>query len=87
MEAQFYLVLPFLLRWVTRVRLGGFGAFGVVILGGMALRAVLGGWHLVNGEVEPPAFQTLIYYATWTRRRWAWGWRRWRVSGRGRGNG
>lgn len=67
-EAQSYLALPFLLRWMVGWRRGGFLVAGGVILAGMILRATLAALHLTaEGEVSPRAFQTLIYYATWTR--------------------
>ena len=68
-EGQFYLVLPFLLGWlVPRPRLG-IGVAGGVVLGGIALRAVLAYTHPAadGAGVSGQASQTLIYYATWTR--------------------
>ena len=66
-EAQFYLALPFLLLAVVPRRHGGLVLAGVVILAGVALRAVLAHLNLRDGEMPGRAFQTLIYYPTWTR--------------------
>ena len=68
-EAQFYLVLPFLLLWVAQKRHAGIVAAGGVIFVGIALRAVIAYAHPAadgNG-VSGRAFQTLVYYPTWTR--------------------
>ena len=68
-EAQFYLVLPFLLLWIAQKCYAGIIAAGGVIVIGVALRAVLVHLHpAADGSgVSSRAFQTLVYYPTWTR--------------------
>ena len=69
-EAQFYLVLPFLLMLIVPRRHAGMVVGATVILAGMVLRALLASYHpaLSPGSgVSWRAFQRLIYYPTWTR--------------------
>ena len=68
-EAQFYLVLPFLLLWVARRRHTGIIVAGGVVVAGIVLRAVIAHLHpAADGSgVSGQAFQTFIYYPTWTR--------------------
>ncbi|MGI8819810.1 MAG: acyltransferase family protein [Chthoniobacterales bacterium] len=67
-EAQFYLLLPFVLLGIARFRRGGFMIAGFLLLGGLLLRAGLAYSLSPDGATVPfRGFQPLIYYATWTR--------------------
>ncbi len=66
-EAQFYFILPFLLLALARWPRSAIAVAGSVILGGMALRAMIALITSVDGVVPFRAFQSLIYYPTWTR--------------------
>ncbi|MBA2743946.1 MAG: acyltransferase [Chthoniobacterales bacterium] len=65
-EAQFYLLLPFVLTRLSRSRRGAIAPC-LVIIGGFLLRGAIA-YSLSNNEAVPfRGFQQLIYYATWTR--------------------
>lgn len=66
-EAQFYLLLPFVLIALARSRRLAIAAPGIIILGGILLRATIAFSLVQNGAVPFRGFQPLIYYATWTR--------------------
>jgi peptidoglycan/LPS O-acetylase OafA/YrhL len=66
-EDQFYLLLPLILILVSRSPRAGFILPGVIVLGGIALRAFLGWQNLAETGVSFRGFQTWIYYPTWTR--------------------
>lgn len=66
-EAQFYLVLPFLLRFFAPSSRGWIAVAAGVIIGGMLLRFAIASVTAVEGVVPFRAFQSLIYYPTWTR--------------------
>ena len=67
-EGQFYLALPFLLALIVPRRHAGWLVAGATVLAGLLLRAVIGYTHPgAEGGVDGRAFQTLGYYATWTR--------------------
>jgi peptidoglycan/LPS O-acetylase OafA/YrhL len=66
-EDQFYLLLPLVLLCLIRWRRAAFAVPCAIVLGGLALRWFLARQNLIEGGVYGPAFQTWIYYATWTR--------------------
>jgi len=66
-EDQFYLALPLILILVSRSPCARFILPGVIVLGGIALRAFLAWQNLAETGVSFGGFQTWIYYPTWTR--------------------
>ena len=66
-EDQFYLVLPFVLLFISRWRRAAFIIPCALVLGGLILRASLAYQNLGETGVAFRGFQTWIYYATWTR--------------------
>ncbi|MEY2479322.1 MAG: hypothetical protein QOI04_249 [Verrucomicrobiota bacterium] len=66
-EAQFYLVLPFLLVLLARLGRGAIVLPVAVLIGGVILRAAIAYSISTNGIVPFRGFQSLIYYATWPR--------------------
>ena len=66
-EDQFYLLLPFVLLFVNRWRRAAFLVPCLLVLGGLTLRAFLAFQNLNETGVSFRAYQTWIYYATWTR--------------------
>jgi peptidoglycan/LPS O-acetylase OafA/YrhL len=66
-EDQFYLLLPLVLLLVIRSRRAALIVPCAIVLGGLGLRWFLARQNLGDGGVSFRAFQTLIYYATWTR--------------------
>lgn len=66
-EDQFYLILPFVLLLILRFRHSAFIVPGAIVLGGLALRGFLAAHNLGETGVNFRAFQTWIYYVTWTR--------------------
>lgn len=66
-EAQFYLVLPFVLIALARKRRATMAAPCIVIGAGILLRASIAYSLATDGAVPFRGFQQLIYYATWTR--------------------
>lgn len=68
-EDQFYLVLPVLLFFLVRWKRAAFLVPILVVLGGCALRGYLAASHpnAAGNGVSGRAFQSLIYYPTWTR--------------------
>jgi peptidoglycan/LPS O-acetylase OafA/YrhL len=66
-EDQFYLLLPFILLFVSRWRGAGLLVPGLIVLGGLALRTFLAFHNLTETGVTFRGYQTWIYYATWTR--------------------
>ena len=69
-EAQFYLVLPFVLWLIVPRRHAGMVVGVAVILTGIVLRALIAYYHPAlppDTGVSWRAFQRLIYYPTWTR--------------------
>ncbi len=66
-EGQFYLALPFLLVWLVRRRQAGVVVGCGAVLAGLALRGILAFLHPGATGVSGQAYQTLIYYPTWTR--------------------
>lgn len=66
-EDQFYLLLPLVLLLVIRSRRVALIVPCVIVLGGFALRWFLAIQNLGETGVNFRAYQTLIYYATWTR--------------------
>jgi len=66
-EDQFYLVLPFVLLLIVRLRHAAFIVPCAIVLGGLALRWFLAVQNLGEAGVDFRAFQTWIYYATWSR--------------------
>ncbi|MDQ6625966.1 MAG: acyltransferase [Verrucomicrobiota bacterium] len=66
-EAQFYLVLPFVLLALRKVGRGAVAIACAVIIGGIVLRATIAYSIAIDGAVPFRGFQRLIYYATWTR--------------------
>lgn len=66
-EAQFYLVLPFVLVVIVRHRNAGL-VLAIAMIGmGLVLRGVLGYANPGETGVSLRAFQRFIYYPTWTR--------------------
>jgi peptidoglycan/LPS O-acetylase OafA/YrhL len=66
-EDQFYLLLPLVLLLVIRSRRVALIVPCAIVLGGLGLRWFLARQNLGDGGVSFRGFQTLIYYATWTR--------------------
>jgi peptidoglycan/LPS O-acetylase OafA/YrhL len=66
-EDQFYLLLPLVLLFVIRWRPAAVIIPCVIVLGGIALRAVLAWQNPAETGVSFRGFQTWIYYPTWTR--------------------
>jgi peptidoglycan/LPS O-acetylase OafA/YrhL len=66
-EDQFYLLLPFILLFVTRGRRAAIVLPCAIIIGGFALRWYLARQNLDETGVAFRGYQTWIYYATWTR--------------------
>jgi peptidoglycan/LPS O-acetylase OafA/YrhL len=66
-EDQFYLLLPLILILVSRWPRVRFIIPGVIVLGGIMLRAFLAQQNLAETGVSFRGFQTWIYYPTWTR--------------------
>ncbi len=66
-EDQFYLLLPLVLFLVLRWRRAALIVPCAIVLGGFALRWFLAVQNLGETGVNFRAFQTWIYYATWTR--------------------
>src|SRR6184192_162006 len=66
-EDQFYLLLPLILILVSRWPRVRFIIPGVIVLGGIMLRAFLARQNLAENGVSFRGFQTWIYYPTWTR--------------------
>ena len=66
-EAQFYLLLPFVLLLIARWKRGGMAVAIAVLIAGVFLRAVIA-WSISRDGVVPfGGFQRLIYYPTWPR--------------------
>jgi peptidoglycan/LPS O-acetylase OafA/YrhL len=67
-EDQFYLLLPLILLFLNRSRRVAVIVPCVIVLGGIALRTFLAYQNpAADFGVSWRGFQTLIYYATWTR--------------------
>jgi peptidoglycan/LPS O-acetylase OafA/YrhL len=66
-EDQFYLLLPLVLLFLSRSRRAAVVIPCFIVIGGIALRAVLARQNLAETGVSFRAFQTWIYYPTWTR--------------------
>jgi peptidoglycan/LPS O-acetylase OafA/YrhL len=66
-EDQFYLLLPFVLLFVSSWRRAAFLVPCLIVLGGLALRTFLALHNLTETGVTFRGYQTWIYYATWTR--------------------
>jgi peptidoglycan/LPS O-acetylase OafA/YrhL len=66
-EAQFYLVLPFVLLLVARWKRGGIAVAIVVLVAGVFLRAAIAWFISADGAVPFRGFQRFIYYPTWPR--------------------
>jgi peptidoglycan/LPS O-acetylase OafA/YrhL len=66
-EDQFYLLLPFILLLVIRIRCAAIIVPCAIVLGGFALRWFLARQNLTETGVAFRGYQTWIYYATWTR--------------------
>jgi peptidoglycan/LPS O-acetylase OafA/YrhL len=66
-EDQFYLLLPLVLLLVIRSRRAALIVPCAIVLAGLGLRWFLALQNLGDGGVSFRGFQTLIYYATWTR--------------------
>jgi peptidoglycan/LPS O-acetylase OafA/YrhL len=66
-EDQFYLFLPLILLFAIRWRRAAGIIPCVIVLGGFALRWFLAIQNLAETGVNFRAYQTWIYYATWTR--------------------
>jgi peptidoglycan/LPS O-acetylase OafA/YrhL len=66
-EDQFYLLLPLVLLCLVRRRRAAFIVPCAIIVGGLTLRWFLARQNLTETGVYWRAFQTWIYYATWTR--------------------
>jgi peptidoglycan/LPS O-acetylase OafA/YrhL len=66
-EDQFYLLLPLVLLFLNRWRRAAVVIPCFIVLGGIALRAVLAWQNLAETGVSFRGFQTWIYYPTWTR--------------------
>ena len=66
-EDQFYLLLPLVLLFVIRWRRAAVIIPCAIVLGGFALRWFLAFQNVGETGVNPRAYQTWIYYATWTR--------------------
>jgi len=66
-EDQFYLLLPLLLVFVRQRSWASVVVPVAVILGGLALRALLAWLHPGSSGISYGGFQRWIYYPTWTR--------------------
>jgi peptidoglycan/LPS O-acetylase OafA/YrhL len=66
-EDQFYLLLPLVLLCLIRWRRAAMIVPCAIVIGGLALRWFLARQNLTETGVWWRAFQTWIYYATWTR--------------------
>ena len=66
-EDQFYLVLPLVLLLILRFRHSAFIVPSAIVLGGLALRWFLAIQNPGETGVDFRAYQTWIYYVTWTR--------------------
>jgi peptidoglycan/LPS O-acetylase OafA/YrhL len=66
-EDQFYLLLPLVLLCLVRWRRAALIVPCAIVIGGLALRWFLARQNPSDGGVSFRGFQTLIYYATWTR--------------------
>jgi peptidoglycan/LPS O-acetylase OafA/YrhL len=66
-EDQFYLLLPLVLLCLSRWRRAALIVPCAIVIGGLALRWFLARQNLIETGVYWRAFQTWIYYATWTR--------------------
>ena len=66
-EDQFYLILPLVLLLIVRFRHCAFVVPGAILLGGLALRWFLAIENPGETGVDFRAYQTWIYYVTWTR--------------------
>lgn len=66
-EDQFYLLLPFILLFIIRVRRAAIILPCSIVVGGFVLRWFLARQNLGETGVAFRAYQTWIYYATWTR--------------------
>lgn len=66
-EAQFYLALPVVIIALARWPRAALSVTGGLIIGGMVLRATIALVTAVHGTVPFRAFQSLIYYPTWSR--------------------
>jgi peptidoglycan/LPS O-acetylase OafA/YrhL len=66
-EDQFYLILPFILLLILRLRRTALIVPCALVLAGLALRWCLAIRNLGETGVDFRAFQTWIYYFTWTR--------------------
>ncbi len=66
-EDQFYLILPFVLLLIGRSRQAAFIVPCAIVLGGIVLRCFIAMQNLGGTGVDFRAFQTWIYYATWSR--------------------
>lgn len=66
-EDQFYLLLPLVLLGLIRWRRAAFVLPCAIVIGGLTLRWFLARQNLTETGVYGRAFQTWIYYATWTR--------------------
>jgi peptidoglycan/LPS O-acetylase OafA/YrhL len=67
-EDQFYLLLPLILLLIDRWRPAALLIPSVIVIGGICLRAILAWQHPAEmSGVSFRAFQTWIYYPTWTR--------------------
>ncbi|HEX4630079.1 MAG TPA: acyltransferase [Chthoniobacterales bacterium] len=66
-EDQFYLLLPFVLLFVSRWRPAALLVPCFIVLAGFGLRTFLASQNLTETGVTFRGYQTWIYYATWTR--------------------
>src|SRR5215216_5101439 len=66
-EDQFYLCLPFILLFVNRWPRAAIIIPCAIVLGGIALRALLAWQNLGENGVSFRGFQAWIYYPSWTR--------------------
>lgn len=66
-EDQFYLLLPFVLLFVSRSPGAALMVPAAIFLGGLSLRTFLAYQYLGETGVAFRGYQTWIYYATWTR--------------------
>ena len=66
-EDQFYLLLPLVLTLIFRFGRLALVVPGAIVLGGLGLRWFLAVQNLGETGVDFRAFQTWIYYVTWTR--------------------
>jgi peptidoglycan/LPS O-acetylase OafA/YrhL len=66
-EDQFYLLLPFILLFVSRGRRVAIIFPCAIVVGGLALRWFLARQNLGGSDLAFRGYQTWIYYATWSR--------------------